>query len=147
MPYTVAIKYVSPKPASAEHCAVRLTSRLAATKVKSGESVRLDVEVRNVSGKDTAMATAILGLPGGLTVRTEELKKLVEQDRIAFFETRGREVILYWRALAADATEKLTLNPVADIPGSFSGPASRAYLYYSDDVKWWVDPLKVEITR
>ncbi|HOX08844.1 MAG TPA: hypothetical protein PK280_20790 [Planctomycetota bacterium] len=42
---------------------------------------------------------------------------------------------------------KLALNPVAEIPGSFTGPASRVYLYYTDDLKWWVDPLKIEVGR
>jgi len=147
MPYTFALKYISPKPPSAEKCELRLETRLARTEVKSGDSVGLEIKVKNVSGKPTAMATAIVGVPGGLTVRTDELKALVKQKKVAYYETRGREIILYWRGLAADCEKRIELNPVAEIPGRFSGPASRAYLYYSDDVKWWNQPLKITIAR
>ena len=32
-----------------------------------------------------------------------------------------------------------------DEDGSYTGPASRAYLYYTDEHKQWVESLKVEI--
>jgi len=37
------------------------------------------------------------------------------------------------------------LSLIAAVPGRYVGPASRAYLYYSDDCKHWVAPLGVEI--
>jgi A-macroglobulin complement component/alpha-2-macroglobulin family protein/MG2 domain-containing protein len=147
MPYTFALKYTSPQPPSSSKCALRLETRLAKPKVKAGDSVGLQIKVRNVSGSPTAMATAIIGLPGGLIVRTAELKELVKQKQVAFYETRGREIILYWRGLAAGAEKRIKLNPVAEIPGRFSGPASRAYLYYSDDVKCWTAPTRIQIAR
>jgi hypothetical protein len=35
---------------------------------------------------------------------------------------------------------------VAAVPGTYTGPASRAYLYYTDEFKTWVGGLKVAIT-
>ena len=64
-----------------------------------------------------------------------------------YFMLGNREVILYWRAMEPRGENKVVLNPVAEIPGKFAGPASRAYLYYTDDLKWWVEPVKVEIGR
>ena len=147
MPYTLAVNYTTPRPPSDEKCAVRLTTALAKAKVAAGESVRVDVTVKNITDGGLAMTTAIIGLPAGLIVRADELKELVKQGKADFYETRNREVILYWRQMAPNAEAKVALNPVAEIPGSFAAPASRAYLYYSDDLKWWVEPLKVEIAR
>ena len=147
MPYTLAVNYTTPRPPSDERCAVRITTALARDKVAAGESVRVDVAVKNVTDQGLAMTTAIVGLPAGLIVRPDELKELVKQKVVDFYETRNREVILYWRQMAPNQEVKLALNPVAEIPGSFAAPASRVYLYYTDDLKWWVDPLKVEISR
>jgi hypothetical protein len=38
------------------------------------------------------------------------------------------------------------LSLVAAVPGSYTGPASRAYLYYTDEYKNWAPGLKVHIS-
>jgi hypothetical protein len=40
----------------------------------------------------------------------------------------------------------LPLSLVAAIPGTYTGPASRAYLYYTDEYKSWTPGLRVNIT-
>ena len=92
------------------------------------------------------MVTAIVGLPGGLEARPDALKDLVKAGTVAAFETRGREVILYWRAMAPSATTAFTLPCVAAIPGRYTGPSSRAYLYYTDEDKVWVPGVAMTIT-
>ena len=37
------------------------------------------------------------------------------------------------------------ISLVAAVPGTYTGPASRAYLYYTDEHKHWVQGLKVNI--
>jgi hypothetical protein len=37
------------------------------------------------------------------------------------------------------------IDVVARIPGVYTGPASRAYLYYTNEEKHWNDPLAVTI--
>jgi hypothetical protein len=152
-PYTLAWTYQTLKPASAEDCPVRLETKLSQTEVQEGGLVRLNVTLKNVSGKGQGMATAILGLPGGLTV-PEDMKQLKEYARapedgtrplVSAFEIRGRELVLYWRDLAPDQTIQVPLDLIARIPGEYSGPASRGYLYYNADHKHWVEPLRVKI--
>jgi uncharacterized protein YfaS (alpha-2-macroglobulin family) len=89
---------------------------------------------------------AIVGLPGGLEVRHDQLKELVQAGRIAAYEVRGREVVLYWRDLAAGQEVELPISLVAALPGTYQAPASRAYLYYGDEDKHWVAGGTVEIT-
>jgi hypothetical protein len=73
------------------------------------------------------------------------LKELVKSGRIASYEVIGREVVLYWRALAGGATVEVPIEVTAAIPGKYTGPASRAYLYYTDEFKQWADPVAVEV--
>jgi A-macroglobulin TED domain/Alpha-2-macroglobulin family len=152
-PYTLAWTYQTLKPASADDCPVRLETKLSQTEVQEGGLVRLNMTLKNVSGNGQGMATVILGLPGGLTV-PEDMKQLKQYTRVpedgsrplvSAFEIRGRELVLYWRDLAPDQTIQVPLDLIARIPGEYSGPASRGYLYYNADHKHWVEPLRVKI--
>jgi hypothetical protein len=59
---------------------------------------------------------------------------------------KGREVILYWRSLKAEERVELPLSLIAAVPGTYTAPASRAYLYYTDEHKTWTDGMQVEIS-
>ena len=122
--------------------------------MREGELVRLKVTLKNVSGKGQGMATAIIGLPGGLTLPEDhEAAEAVHcrqpedgsRPLVSAFEIRGRELVLYWRDLAPDQTIEVPIDLIARVPGEYSGPASRGYLYYNADHKDWVDPLRVKI--
>ncbi len=153
-PYTLAWSYQTHQPASAANCPVQLSAQLDRTEARESETVHLNVHVENASGKGQGMAVAILGLPGGLTV-PEDMKQLKDYIRLpndgsrpllSAFELRGRELVLYWRDLAPNQKIDVPLDLICRIPGEYSGPASRAYLYYNADLKHWVEPLKVSIT-
>ncbi|HVS34991.1 MAG TPA: alpha-2-macroglobulin family protein [Gemmataceae bacterium] len=152
-PYTLAWSYSTLTPVPAADCPVRLTAALSETKAQEGDLVRLNVTLENVSGKGQGMATAVIGLPGGLTL-PEDLKQLKQYCRepedgsrplVSAFEIRGRELVLYWRDLAPDQKIEVPLDVIARVPGEYSGPASRGYLYYNADHKDWVAPLHVTI--
>jgi hypothetical protein len=153
-PYTATWSYQTLKPASAAGCPVGLSTRLDRATAGEGDTVRLKVKVENKSGKGQGMTVAIVGLPAGLTL-PEDLKQLKDAARlgengtkpglISAFETRGRELILYWRDMAPDRKIEVNLDLICRVPGEYSGPASRAYLYYNADHKCWVDPLKMVI--
>ena len=152
-PYTLTWSYNTLRPVSAEKPPVKLETSLSKTEVEEGDGVQLRVKVENVSGQGQGMAVAVLGLPGGLTI-PEDLKQLKEYVRlpvdggrplVSAFEIRGRELVLYWRDLAPDQKIELAVDLTCRVPGEYSGPASRAYLYYNADHKHWVEPLKVNI--
>ncbi len=152
-PHTLSWSYRTRTPPSAEKLNVQLTAKLAKQQLTEGESVRLNVKLVNVSGKDQGMAVAIVGLPAGLIV-PEDLKQLKEHCKIveggnrplvSAFEIQGRELILYWRDLAKDQTIEVPIDLIARVPGVYTGPASRAYLYYNADHRHWIEPLQVTI--
>ncbi|MBL8287373.1 MAG: hypothetical protein JNL85_05250 [Rubrivivax sp.] len=145
LPYSIAVEYRSVEPASSDKAAVQLAATLAKADVKMGETVRMDAVVTNKTPRGLPMTLARLGLPGGLTFQNWQLKALREQGQIAFFETRAREVIVYFRDMKPGETKKIALDLVATVPGSYTGPASSAYLYYNDTDKAWAAPLPVRI--
>ena len=153
-PYTLSWSYLTLKPVNTEDAPVHLDVRLQRTLVKEGESVRMTAKVENRSGKGQGMTVAILGLPGGLALpedfaQLKEMAALREDGAkpglISSWELRGRELVLYWRDLAPDAKIEVNLDLVCRLPGIYRGPASRAYLYYNADNKFWAEPLGITI--
>ncbi len=147
MPYSLQVRYHARTPASSDKCQVGIRTSLAKDRVAEGEAVDVTVEVTNRTNEGLPMVTAIVGLPGGLEARAEQLKELVREGKADAFETRGREVILYWRAMAPGVKKSLVLSCIAAVPGEYTGPASRAYLYYTDEHKDWQPGLRVTIPR
>jgi len=145
MPYSVAVDFNRLKPDSAEACKLHMNVELTDDEVGEGEVTEAEVSVINRSNEDVPTPTVIIGIPGGLEVRHDQLKELVKSEKIAAYEVLGREVVLYWRVLKAEERVDLPISLVAAIPGSYTGPASRAYLYYTDEYKHWDDGLTVEI--
>jgi hypothetical protein len=153
-PYTLTWTYRTLKPISAAASPLRLSTHLDRNAANEGESVRLTVTVENTQDKGQGMAVAIVGLPAGLTL-PEDMKQLKEhatlrnagkeKGLIGAWETRGREVILYWRDLAPKQKIEVPLDLICRVPGTYRGPASRAYLYYNADLKDWVEPLTMTI--
>jgi hypothetical protein len=146
MPYSIAVNYNRQQPDSSEDCKVHLEVRLRDAKIDEGAATEADVVVINRTGEVLPTPLAIIGIPGGLEVRHDQLKELVKSGKIASYEVLGREVVLYWRSLAAEERVELPLSLIAAIPGRYTAPASRAYQYYTDEHKHWTRGLEVEIT-
>lgn len=145
MPYAIAVKYNALTPASAKECKLDIGVKLSQDKLAEGVATEAKVTVVNKTKDVLPNPVAIVGLPGGLEARHDQLKELVKKGTIDAYEVIGREVVLYWRTLPAEAKVEVPLNVIAAIPGTYTGPASRAYLYYTDEHKQWIDGMKVEI--
>jgi len=87
----------------------------------------------------------IIGIPGGCEPRHEQLQELVQSKQIANYEIRGREIAIYLRGMNEKETLKFKIDIVARIPGIYTGPASRSYLYYTNEDKYWVKGLTCSI--
>jgi hypothetical protein len=147
MPVSISVKYNSLLPESAKEAQVGLQVMLRDSQIQEGSVTEAVVFIANKSDQAIPTPVAIVGIPGGLEVRHDQLKELVKSGRIDAYEVTGREVVLYWRYLRANDKFDIPLSLVAAIPGSYTGPASRAYLYYTDEFKNWAPGLKVNITR
>ncbi len=145
LPASLVVRYRSDRPVSSTTCPLALEARLAQAEVTEGEATELTVRLTSRSGEGLPMTVAIVGVPAGLEVRTDRLEELKRAGAFDFVETRGRDVVLYWRALPPEATKEVVLSLVAQIPGTYTGPASRTYLYYTDEEKVWTAPLVATI--
>ena len=84
---------------------------------------------------------------GGMVFQTWQLKELRDKGLIDFYETRPREVILYWRALAPSAKKDVDIQLLSSVPGTYEAPATSAYLYYTAEDKAWTAPVAITIDR
>jgi alpha-2-macroglobulin-like protein len=146
MPFSISVKYHSTLPDSAEEARVGIQVVLKDSQIQEGGITEAVVSIRNKSDEVIPTPVAIVGIPGGLEVRHDQLKELVNSGKIDAYEVIGREVVLYWRYLKAKDNFDVPLSLIAAVPGSYTGPASRAYLYYTDEYKNWAPGLKVNIT-
>jgi hypothetical protein len=145
MPFSISVKHHSTLPDSAEQARIGIQVALRDKQIQEGAVTEATVSIVNKSDQAIPTPVAIVGVPGGLEVRYDQLKELVKSGRIDAYEVIGREVILYWRFLKANDKFDIPLSLVAAIPGSYTGPASRAYLYYTNEYKNWAPGLTVNI--
>lgn len=145
MPYAISVRYHDTKPASSDACKVGVKIDLADNRLTEGQVSEVKVTVTNRADVGIPTPVAIIGLPGGLEPRHDQLKELVKSGTVAAYEVIGREVVLYWRQLKPHQEVSFPISVVAAVPGSYTGPASRAYLYYTDEHKSWVDGVQVQI--
>lgn len=145
LPYSMAIEYRTKQPANSKEAAVSVATELVKDEVPMGEGVRMNVTVENVTDEGIPMTLARVGIPGGLTFQTWQLKELKDKGIIDFFETREREVVLYFRSMAPNKKVDVPLELMARVPGTFVAPASRAYLYYTDEHKNWAAPTTITV--
>jgi hypothetical protein len=146
MPYSLAIEYTAEKPGDAKGCPLEIQTKVTETSVAEGNPVEVVARVRNTKDEGLPMTMVIVGLPGGLEPRHEQLKEAVKAGKFSFYEIRGREVAIYFRDLAPKAEREIVLSAIASVPGTYVGPASRAYLYYTPEEKKWTDGLRVSVT-
>ena len=93
------------------------------------------------------MPLAAIGIPAGFEVRTDQLRELVKEGRISSWEMFNGELILYWRALRAGEEVQIPVSLKAVYPGTFTGSASRAWLYYTPEHKNWCAGVRGAIAQ
>jgi alpha-2-macroglobulin-like protein len=137
LPFSFFVKYFSENPDSSEKCEIDLKNYLSSDTFEEGSTGEMNVEITNLVDEKQAMTLAIISIPGGLEPRHENLQELVKSGKIAFYEIKGRDVVIYLRGMKKKEVLKFKFDVLARIPGKFKSSASRAYLYYVDeDVKW-----------
>eukprot|EP01117_Protostelium_nocturnum_P005679 TRINITY_DN2049_c1_g5_i1.p1 TRINITY_DN2049_c1_g5~~TRINITY_DN2049_c1_g5_i1.p1 ORF type:complete len:886 (-),score=345.80 TRINITY_DN2049_c1_g5_i1:33-2372(-) len=146
LPYSITLDFFATRGDSSQECKTRLLAKLNDTKLKEGQNTEVQVVVENVSNESLPMTMAVIGVPGGLEPRIDKLKEMVKSGQIDFYEILGRRIALYWRFMAPQEKKNLLIDVLAAVPGTYTGPASSTYLYYTNEHVWWVEGLNVEIT-
>lgn len=146
LPFTLAVhSFCKARPAASGNGPLRLETHLAQSEIEEGQTVRLTVRLENTGELELNSAVAEIGLPAGLNVAPSLLDAQKKAGHISAYETLPRRLILFWDALAPAESVKLTLDATASVPGHFSGPPSSAYLSQDSLVRYWTEPLVMEI--
>lgn len=146
IPYNLELGYSTLMPPNSEKAVLKLDTRLAASRVKTGETVRLTLEVRNQQAILQPMAIAKIGIPAGLAVQPWQLKELLEKKEVAYYEIFDNYLVFYWMGFAPGGTKTINLDLKAEVPGIYKGKASNTSLYYTPEHRHWNEGLEVEIT-
>jgi hypothetical protein len=145
LPYSVNLQWHTKTPQSNDACAVKLVTSLDAKAVRLNETVRLTATLSNKENTGLPMTVAIIGIPAGLSVQPWQLKELQEKAIFDFYEITGGNLVVYYRELGSKAEHVINLDLKAEIPGSYTGSASSAYVYYTNEYKYWTSGNSIMI--
>ncbi len=148
--FGIDVAYTALTPASDDNCPLKVSTRFSSkldqpNTTTAGETLQVEMRLENITPQGYGMAVAMIGLPGGVEPRIDRLEELKTAASFDYYELRGREVILYWRTIEPNVTKTIEFDVIATVPGKYTGPASRAYLYYTAEQKHWTEPLEIEI--
>jgi hypothetical protein len=146
VPYTVSLRYRTKSPVTSTKSPLSLAVAGPAT-TKAGEAIKVEATITNTTANGLPMVIARIGIPGGLTFQTWQLDELKEKKIVDFYETREREVIVYFRSMKPKEKRVVDLRLLAAVPGSFTAPVSQAYLYYTDEHRTFQAPLTMTVSR
>jgi alpha-2-macroglobulin-like protein len=145
IPYNMQVSYNTFTPPNSEKAELTLSTQLAATQTKVGETIRMDISIKNNKTRLQPMAVAKIGIPAGLSVQPWQLKEILEKNQVAYYEIFDNYLVLYWMGFAPDETKTIKLDLKAEIPGTYKGKASNTYLYYTPEYKHWNDGVEVVV--
>lgn len=132
-------------PDNSSEAKVKLETSISKTKLKTGDTGRVKIQVKNLTSEELPMTIAKIGIPGGLSVEPKLLKEMIENEKVSYYELEDNFLVLYWRYFNPNETKTVELVFKAEVPGNYTGVASSAYLYYTEEFKNWNEGLKIEI--
>ncbi len=147
LPYSGNITWTSLTPDSSPNCRLDLTTSLAKSNTKVGETVRLSAKIKNIHSENIPTPIALIGIPAGLSLQPWQLKEMTEKGIMDYYEIRGNYLIAYFTEIEKGKERILHLDLKADIPGSYKAAASTAYLYYDKQDKDWEKGTEITITN
>jgi TonB-dependent SusC/RagA subfamily outer membrane receptor len=147
VPYQLELAYYTLLPPDSPEAELKLSTTLSTKHTRVGETVRMQVEVKNVKDILQPMSIAKIGIPGGLTVQPWQLKEIMEKNQVAYYEIFDNYLVLYWMGFAAGETKKIRLDLKAEIAGKYTGKANTAYLYYTPEYKHWNAGTEITIEQ
>lgn len=145
LPYNMELSYFTMQPPGSAAAELQLHTALSDTRTKAGETVRMNIDIKNIKSTLQPMAIAKIGIPAGLSLQPWQLKELAEKKEVAYYEIFDNYLVLYWMGFAAGETKSVHLDLKADVPGKYKGKASNCYLYYTPEHKNWQEGTAIEI--
>ncbi|HEY9262048.1 TonB-dependent receptor plug domain-containing protein, partial [Chitinophaga sp.] len=86
IPYHLEVSYYTMQPPNSAKADLHITTKLADTRTKIGETVRMKIDVKNEKAILQPMSIAKIGIPAGLSLQPWQLKELKEKNEVAYYE-------------------------------------------------------------
>lgn len=147
LPYGINFYWDTRTPFSDKDCPLVLSTKLNSNKVKRNETVRLSIMLDNKKDTGLPMSIAIIGIPGGMSLQPWQLKELQEKEVFDFYEIINDNLVIYYRELKPNDRKQINIDLKAEVPGTYTGMASSAYVYYTSEHKFWTKGFSVQITE
>jgi len=147
LPYSINFYWDYKTPVSNRECPLVITTKLMNHTVKRNETTRLSVTMENKKNNGLPMSIAIIGIPGGMSLQPWQLKELQEKEVFDFYEIIDDNLIIYYRQMKPNERRQINLDLKAEIPGTYTGMASCTYVYYTNEYKYWLEGMNVNITE
>ncbi len=112
-------------------------------RVAAGEVITCRVRLEWRRDGEATMPMAVVGIPPGVAVATEDLAALKQQRRLADYAIERRHVTLYLPDLAGRTEFELRLR--TRLPGRVQVPASHAYPYYEPEARTETAPVDLTV--
>jgi uncharacterized protein YfaS (alpha-2-macroglobulin family) len=131
--YQVAFRYHVPgaKPEKAEPLTIDIA--YDRTELEVGGTVKATATVTNRMPTTAPMVMVDLPIPGGFAIDSEDLAKLVKDEKIAKFQVTARQAIVYLRGLEPGKPLKLEYRLKATMSVRVSVAPARVYEYYDPE--------------
>jgi len=139
LPYSIAVSWNTTNPVSSDKCLLDLAAELSSKSAKMGETVRLTINLKNKTNDGLASTMVVVGIPSGCSAQPWQLKELQEKKVFDYYEINGNMLNIYYRQMAPSESKTINFDLKTEVPGSFTAPATSAYLYYTNEYKIWKD--------
>ena len=147
LPFDLSVNYTIKSPENHPASKVKLSTLINNPKVVVGETVRLTATLTNTADNSLPNTVVLVGIPAGLGVQMKQLKALQNKEIFDYYEIWDGYLVLHYRDMEAEEEKVINLDLKADIAGEYEAPASCAYLYYTDEMKSWASPNRVNISN
>ncbi len=128
-----------------ENCKIALTTNLESKQINEAGIVRMNIEIENTSNNGVPMTIAEIGIPAGLSLQPWQLQELSKKETFDYYEIFDGKFVVYYREMLPNEKRIIKLDLKADIVGTYTAPASSAYLYYTSEHKNWQEGTKIII--
>jgi anti-sigma factor RsiW len=144
--YQIAFRYHVPE---SEKLVVREPLAIAIdydrTDLAVGDTVKATATVANQMDKVAPMVILDLPIPAGFSMETDELAKLVSEQKIEKFQVNARSAVVYLRGLEPGKPLQLRYSLKAKMPVQVAVPAARVYEYYDTEKQGRGRPARMSV--
>lgn len=113
-------------------------------KISPSDYQEMILEVSNKSRVSSGQTVCIMPLPTGAQLNPEQLKQLVDNGKIQYYEIRDNELHLYFLDIDPLSKRSIPINIRFSLPGKIVMPVMKTYQYYYPEAAHyskvrWVD--------